>query len=54
MRKASVGELRVLKERNSDSRKKTKRGEVWKSACFPVFKVSLAACRTSQLRLYRN
>lgn len=54
MRKASVGELGVFKERNSDLRGKTKNEKQWKTACFSVFKVSQAACETSQPRLYRN
>lgn len=50
MRKASVWELRVLKEWNSDLRRETKKEKQPVS----VFKVSQAAFVASQPRLYRN
>ena len=55
MRKASIWELRVLEVWKSDLRVKTKQEKkLWKTAGFSVFKVSQAACKTSQPRLYRN
>lgn len=54
MSKASVWELRVLKEWKNDLRGKTKTEKKRQKGCFSVFKISRAACTTSQPRRNRN